>query len=102
MNQITEINGIPVYQDKYMDDDKFLVMYKSKSAMNPGIVHVNTEHWNKTLSECDGGAIEQEEVDRILKMKKNKNLDDVKAIICKEINEIIIENIIKILEKQFK
>lgn len=102
INEIAKINGIPVYQDQYMDDDKFIVMYKSKSVMEPGLVFVPTEKWNEGLAKCKGAAIDHEEVDRILKMKKDRKLEDVTAIICKESSDEIIEKITRTLETQFK
>lgn len=98
VNKVTEIKDIPVYQDIYMDDDKFIIIYKGKPEIEPGLVFIP---W-VDLSESTGATIDNDEVNRILKMKKDKNLKDVSGIVCKEINETIIENIRKILEEQFK
>lgn len=95
INKLGEILGIPVYQDANMEDDKYLVIYKSKMDVGPGIVYVPIEN----LSKGEGAIFDQEEIDRILKMKKNRSFSDIKAFICKSLNKATIQKISNSIEK---
>jgi len=101
VNHITTIDGIPVYSDPHMDRTQFIVTYKSAELFNPGYVFVPTDVWNEGMKTAVGAPIEKDEVDRILKMKRDRKLSDVKGIICNCPKEDI-DKIIQSLYKNFK
>jgi tRNA A37 threonylcarbamoyladenosine synthetase subunit TsaC/SUA5/YrdC len=94
MNKVGEIKGIPLYHDKYIDDKTVLIGYKTNELINPKPIFLPTEN----LKNFKNTTIEKEEVDRILKMKKNRNFEDLNFVICsyKDENTLIkIENLLK-------
>ena len=100
VKHIKTIEGIPVYSDPYMEKGKFMVLYKGADVIEPGNVFVPIDIWNEGMKTAVGAPIEKDEVDRILKMKRDRKLSDVKGIIC-NYSEEDIDEIIQSLYKYF-
>ena len=96
------INDISVYHDDYMEKGSMIVIYKSESLMKPGYVWIPTEIYNEGMATAKGAAIEKKEVDKILKMKRERNFSDIKGIVCNLDEKDVDEKMIKTLKKHYK
>ena len=101
INFIKNFGDIPVYSDPHMEKGEFMVMYKGADLVPPGLVYVPTEIYNKGLETMESAAFDKDEVDEILRQKKDRKLSDVKAIIC-NCPEEDIDKIINSLYKKFQ
>ena len=98
---VKNVDDIPIYNDKYIKSDSYLVMYKRGSDIS-GLVCVPTKIWNEGMKTTKGAAFDEKEVNEILRKKSIKKLSDVKAIICNTKDPVMIEKIIESLYKNFK
>jgi len=101
ITRINTINNIPIYANPHMEKGNFMIVYKGAEVLEPGYLFVPIDIWNEGMETAEGFPIEKDEVDRILKMKRDRKLSDVKGIIC-NCPEEDIDKIIQSLYKQFK
>jgi len=84
-----------------MEKGEYLVMYKTEDDILSGYVYVPAEIYNEGLRTMKAAEFEKDRVSEILRKKRDKNLSDVKAIICNSPKEDI-DKIIESLNRNFK
>ncbi|MCK9446487.1 hypothetical protein M0Q50_06410 [bacterium] len=89
---------IPILNDIYAPKGQIFIIYKYPDDKYPD--NINFSPYIDKMS-IPSPEIEKERVDKILKMKKEKKLSDIKAIIVNFKQENLLENIKTTLNIQF-